>query len=596
MGACHGGGERPSLGMSNSPQDSPSRCSRLGVHVTIGGYLVALVLLALVTITVVQESPLVHEDGEQVLLSRDGLHSALKTGVETPEVEDDLFDMLTSPDSAPAQPSLAAGPPVMFTATIPSTELTIEKSVSACVQRGKPSCRTVAPKCEKMGPVCTYKKMCVANSKKCIPNGICTQPGKQCNYAFSKKCIACAKTSATCQRAHRTAKTCVPTCEQTCMKDAVCETKCAQGCLSKYKAFIGKCKKECPPCEEGAVKQVCWDTCKSWKSCANSADKCSKVPFCEKTGQQCAFKKECLKREKQCGPVKKCVETKHECKNETHCVRRDTKCSHLPTAACSTCRANTAACEGQKRVKAKCYSDCDIHCKKAKPRFAKQCHTSCYHGCHASEAALGKLCGAKCPACKLSSNGCHLKCLEKQTKKTCKKVCSKHVEAQECKMACTQDTMKKHCVSVCATWSKRDQCKKTCNKWKFSDKRPCSHSCRTHGFQQVCSSKKTRCSQWSGGKTCDKAGPCLKYQAVQAAQPFFPAAPGPVILKNPPAAKSSAAASVSNQLDKDGLPEGAPSPVAANSTLGKVMRKATSDVFRLLSRGSPGKATSKFIN
>merc|ERR1712072_1310556 len=133
------------------------------------------------------------------------------------------------------------------------------------------------------------------------------------------------------------------------------------------------------------------------------------------------------------------------------------------------------------------------------------------------------------------------------TKQTCGKVCKKHVEVQECKKTCALDKMKKKCVSVCASYTPREQCKKACQKWTFSPKRPCSYPCQTHGFQQVCSAEKTHCTQWTGGKVCDK-GPCLRYKEV----PVFPAAPGPVIM--PPTANmanSSARADYETSFSDD---------------------------------------------
>merc|ERR1711998_6874 len=144
-----------------------------------------------------------------------------------------------------------------------------------------------------------------------------------------------------------------------------------------------------------------------------------------------------------------------------------------------------------------------------------------------------------------------------------------------------------------------------------------------------------QCTQWKGGKVCDAVGPCLKYKDT----PVFPAAPGPVIIAPhgkskpagqvmPPAVKpakpqtaqparqvimprktkpvagqvmppttkpapqvmpptTATASGVSPvakaaKLGASGLPAGAVPPVPPNSTLGKVMQKATEDVFNLL--------------
>merc|ERR1711998_492548 len=135
-------------------------------------------------------------------------------------------------------------------------------------------------------------------------------------------------------------------------------------------------------------------------------------------------------------------------------------------------------------------------------RYKHKCHSSCTAGYHASEAALGKLCHTKCPACKHKSNGCHLRCLQHEKKHSCKKVCLKHVTQQKCKMACTKSKLKKNCTTVCSKWTPREHCKKTCKKWTFSAKRPCLHSCKTNGWERVCSKTKMQCTQWKGGKVC----------------------------------------------------------------------------------------------
>jgi len=418
---------------------------------------------------------------------------------------DDLLDLLSTENLG--NPTIQTMPPL--------------SDGGRCIERGPASCKNTTATCVKEGPACEYKKMCIAKGAECIPTttGTCTQKGRKCHDKFSKECIKCAKTKAGCQQAHKIATDCVPGCKDTCMKDAGCEQKCAEGCLKRYQALIKTCKQQCKPCQ-GGTNQVCWDVCNQWKDCAETVDVCHNTNECAEEGKKCTYDKECVEWGNTCNQVQKCVEEEQQCTTAKSCVRRDTKCTHVATEACQDCRnsKNSTACTGMLKVKASCNSDCDVKCKE-KGDGAQSCQESCNQGCAQSEQALETLCNKECPACQQASSACHLKCLQEETTQTCHKVCKRHQLVNDCHKSCLHEETKPHCVNTCVKWQPGKACAKACKRWNFSSERPCEQPCKQYGFEQVCDGSATKCVQWSGGPICDKLGPCLRHEAAAQAPP-----------------------------------------------------------------------------
>lgn len=316
------------------------------------------------------------------------------------------------------------------------------------------------------------------------------------------------------------------------MKDATCEQKCAEGCLSRYHAYMKSCKRQCTACHEGS-KEVCWDDCDQWKVCTvrSEQEECVVVDECATKKDSCQADKICHKWGTNCTMVDKCVSPTQTCEDVTQCTKNTTTCTPVETEACTTCREKSSGCRGLKAIKTRCNSDCDEWCSQSKD--PSSCLSKCKEGCTTSQAAVQSLCDEQCSVCQESNTtqtNCESSCLKKEIKQVCTPHCLKTEPVKQCDKTCLQEAISdtQHCSKTCVEWKPKKQCKKKCAKWSFTNERPCHYPCKAHGFERVCDPDHEKCMAWSTGtKKCQSVGECISYEDMPPPLPPPPPAPAP---------------------------------------------------------------------